>query len=32
MEHSTERPLVLIVEDEFLQRVNAVEMVEAAGL
>jgi CheY-like chemotaxis protein len=31
MEHSTKRPLVLIVEDEFLLRVNAVEMIEAAG-
>ena len=31
MEHSTKRPLVLIVEDEFLLRMNAVEMIEAAG-
>jgi CheY-like chemotaxis protein len=31
MEHSTKRPLVLVVEDEFLLRMDAVEMIEAAG-
>jgi len=31
MEHPTKRPVVLIVEDEFMLRMNAVEMIEAAG-
>ncbi len=28
---ATKRPIVLIVEDEFLIRMNALEMIEAAG-
>ena len=31
MEHLTKRPMVLIVEDEFMLRMNAVEMIEVAG-
>ena len=31
MENSSRRPVVLIVEDELLIRMNAVEMIESAG-
>ena len=31
MENSSKRPVVLIVEDELLIRMNAVEMIESAG-